>query len=118
MSWIEVGWCFNIDNSLLDSWIEFSKKSTKYEDGECENLWSGMKKHNLGSRVYVDGQGLTIQVNLKNIGVLILKTILKGTSCTSYHVAKVLYQMYRYQFICGSLKYKTGMNTEIIDGIK
>lgn len=108
-SWIEVGWCLhNIDNSLLDSWIEFSKKSTKYEDGECENLWSGMKKRNLGMGslcrwARIDNPSKFEEyrrINLKNY-------IEKSASCTSYHVAKVLYQMYRYQFICGSLKYKT-----------
>lgn len=108
-SWIEVGWCLhNIDNSLMDSWIDFSKKSTKYNDGECENLWSGMKKRNLGMGslcrwARIDNPSKFEEyrrINLRNY-------IEKSSSCTSYHVAKVLYQMYRYQFICGSLKYKT-----------
>lgn len=48
-SWIRVGWCLrNIDNHLLEDWIEFSKKSDKYREGECENLWDRMKDGGLG----------------------------------------------------------------------
>lgn len=44
-TWIQVGWCLNnIDNTLLKEWIKFSKKSTKYIEGECERLWHFMKR--------------------------------------------------------------------------
>ena len=29
----------NIDYTLLETWIEFSKKSSKYKEGECEDKW-------------------------------------------------------------------------------
>ena len=45
--WIELGWvCRNIDNNLLDVWIEFSKKGDTYKEGECENLWASFKETN------------------------------------------------------------------------
>ena len=47
--WIRLGWCLrNIDNNLLEDWIEFSRRSSKYKEGECENLWNRMKEGGLG----------------------------------------------------------------------
>lgn len=41
--WMRVGWCLhNIDDTLLNTWIEFSRKSFKFVDGECEKLWDTM----------------------------------------------------------------------------
>ena len=43
-TWIRVGWALhNVDKSLLDKWIEFSKKSKKFKNGECESLWKSMR---------------------------------------------------------------------------
>ncbi len=40
-AWTKLGWCLhNIDKRLIDLWIEFSKNSSKYEDGVCENIWA------------------------------------------------------------------------------
>ena len=39
-SWFNVGVLLhNIDYRLLNSWIDFSKLSNKFVDGECEKLW-------------------------------------------------------------------------------
>lgn len=47
-SWIKLGWCLhNIDDRLLDLWIEFSKMSDKFEDGTCEEIWGKSQKRNL-----------------------------------------------------------------------
>ena len=32
----------NLDYSLLDCWIEFSKKSPKFKEGECEIKWDSL----------------------------------------------------------------------------
>jgi hypothetical protein len=46
--WIQVGWCLrNIDYKLLDAWIEFSKKSPKFKEGECETKWEFMREGKL-----------------------------------------------------------------------
>jgi len=38
--WINLGWTLrNIDYRLLNTWIEFSKISSSYMEGECQNLW-------------------------------------------------------------------------------
>jgi P4 family phage/plasmid primase-like protien len=58
--WIKYGWILhNIhnvkcldskvpDNILLDKWIELSKKSPKYIEGECEKRWNDMICKDLG----------------------------------------------------------------------
>lgn len=55
--WMQVGKCLhNIADSLLDVWIEFSKRSTKFKEGECEDLW-----HTFGSK---SDLGLNIDLGL------------------------------------------------------
>ena len=47
--WINLGWVLrNIDYRLLDTWIEFSKISTAYIEGECQTIWNKMRKDNMG----------------------------------------------------------------------
>jgi len=47
--WLNVGFClFNIDECLLDVWDNFSLKGCSYKSGECEKLWSTMKKTSIG----------------------------------------------------------------------
>ena len=39
-SWIKLGILLhNVDYSLLDTWISFSKKSPKFKEGECQEKW-------------------------------------------------------------------------------
>ena len=46
--WIKLGWCLhNIDDRLLDLWIQFSKISDKFTDGKCEEIWGKSQKRNL-----------------------------------------------------------------------
>ena len=47
--WINLGWVLrNIDYRLLETWIEFSKISSVYIEGECQQLWDKMRKDNMG----------------------------------------------------------------------
>jgi hypothetical protein len=42
--WLDVGLCLhNIHPDLLEVWINFSKKSSKYVDGICDAKWATMK---------------------------------------------------------------------------
>ena len=41
--WMKVGWCLhNISIDFLQTWKEFSKQSTQYDEVECERLWNKM----------------------------------------------------------------------------
>lgn len=43
--WLNVGFClYCISPECLDLWVEFSKKSDKYEEGVCEKHWGKMSK--------------------------------------------------------------------------
>lgn len=110
-NWIEVGLCLhNIDSSLLDSWIEFSKKSPKFHDGECEESWSNMNSSDDGLGVGSLHRWAKLD-NPRDYEVLtrnnISKDILKSQSQTTQDVANVVHSMYKYQYVCTSLKHNS-----------
>ncbi|PNH01554.1 putative helicase [Tetrabaena socialis] len=54
-TWVQVGWCLhNIAgcssdaSRLLTAWKDFSKLSSKYKEGECQELWPKMADEGLG----------------------------------------------------------------------
>lgn len=108
-SWIKVGWCLrNIDYRLLEDWVEFSKNSDKYEEGGCENKWNHMKDGNLGIG--------TLRYWAKNDNPSAYEKILeddlhyvlqKASSGTHTDVAHVIYQMFKHDFVCTSIKKNT-----------
>lgn len=105
-SWIKVGWCLrNIDYRLLDDWIEFSKQSSKYEEGECEKKWNYMKDGNLSVgtlRFWAKSDNpKSYQKILEDDLQSVLKTAHTGTHTD---VARVIYQMYKHDFVCTSIK--------------
>ena len=104
--WIRVGWCLRtVDYRLLPNWIEFSKKSVKFQDGECEKLWPFMKD---------DGLGLgTLHMWAKKDNEERYKELLKkdlfnliSSSASEAHsdIAKVIYFIYQYSYVCVSIK--------------
>lgn len=112
--WIEVGWClYNInqnDIELLNLWIEFSKKDSKFKEGECEKKWSKMRGYNsngkklgIGSLYYWaknDNYDKYIEIKRKDIRYYIDKSM----NCTNYDIARVMFEMFKYQYICASIK--------------
>ena len=105
-SWIRVGWCLrNIDNRLLEDWIKFSQQSSKYKDGECENKWDYMKDGNLGIgtlRMWAkmdnkEQYNKLIQEDLHSI-------LKKAKTGTHTDVSRVIYKMFKYEFVCSNVK--------------
>ena len=107
-SWIRLGWCLrNIDHRLLDKWVAFSKRSTKYAEGECERLWDYMRPGGLGVGTLhmwakQDNEEQYHQIVRKDLTDLILKC----TSGTHHDVARVIYHMYKYDYVCASIRNK------------
>ena len=115
--WMEIGWClYNInqnDIELLNLWAEFSKKNPKFKDGECEKLWSKMrgmnnngKKLGIGSLYYWakhDNYDEYMAVKRKDIRYYIDKSM----NCTNYDIARVMFEMFKYQHVCASIKYNS-----------
>lgn len=108
-SWIKVGWCLrNIDYRLLEDWIEFSKKSGKYEDGECENKWTHMKEGNLGIGTLRLWARTDNPKDYEKILQDDLTSLLqKAYTGTHNDVAQVIYQMFKHDFVCTSIKKNT-----------
>jgi P4 family phage/plasmid primase-like protien len=104
--WIRLGWCLrNIDHRLLDDWIEFSKNSPKYSDGECENKWNYMKDANLGQgtlRMWAQQDNSKAYFKILQEDLYTLMT--KAKSGTHTDVAHVIYQMFKYEFVCSNIK--------------
>ena len=47
--WIKLGWTLrNIDYRLLDSWMDISRLSSKYIEGECQKMWNQMRSDTMG----------------------------------------------------------------------
>ena len=108
-TWIEVGFCLhNIDYNLLDTWIEYSKKSSKYISGECERLWKGFKQQGLSIGSLHRWGKLDDPDNYKKIIDNSLQLVLyESLSCTNYDVAKILYKLYGHVYRCTSTKHST-----------
>ncbi len=106
IEWIRVGWCLrNIDHRLLDNWIEFSKKSPKFVEGECERMWSYMRDEGLGvGTLYmwakVDNPTGFTELQKTDMSELVYRS----TSETHHDIAKVVHFLYKYDFVCCSIK--------------
>ena len=104
--WIRTGWCLrNIDYRLLDKFKEFSKKSPKFVDGECEKMWDYMRQdgaclglgtlHLWAKQDNPDMYAEKVQLQLREL-------IRQSKSGTEYDVARVIEKMYNHQFIYDS----------------
>ena len=99
--WINLGWCLhNIDDRLLPIWIKFSKKSSKFKHGECENEWEYMDSDGLGIGTLFlwakeDNYGKYKEITSNDLYGYLCKSL----SATPYDVAMVLYQLYKTEFV-------------------
>lgn len=107
--WIRLGWCLrNIDHRLVDAWDEFSKSSSKYVEGECTKIWSHMREGGLGVgtlHMWAKHDNLAsyseiMRTDLRNL-------IYQSMSATHNDIAQVIHHMYRYDYVCTSIKYKS-----------
>uniref|UniRef100_A0A6C0LZW2 SF3 helicase domain-containing protein n=1 Tax=viral metagenome TaxID=1070528 RepID=A0A6C0LZW2_9ZZZZ len=99
--WIELGFCLhNIDDSLLDTWIDFSKLSSKFKGGECEKAWKGFRDtgitikslHYWARKDNPGGYGDMLLNELSEV----LKNAL---TATSYDVGNAFFEMHKYDFV-------------------
>jgi P4 family phage/plasmid primase-like protien len=109
--WFRVGLALhNIDDSLLYTWIDFSKKCPrKYKDGECDKMWKTMKKPTSGnvltirSLAYWAKQDDPKQYEIFNREEFknMMKKSLDGNT---YYLAKSVHAKYSDKFVCSSIK--------------
>lgn len=105
--WVRLGWCLrNIDYRLIEVWIEFSQRSPKFQEGECEKMWNYMKDDglNLGSlHLWAKEDNPDEYKNLIKRG---LQTLLNNSVSSGTHtdIAEVVHYMYKYEYVCVSIK--------------
>lgn len=99
--WVKVGWCLrNIDERLYDDWIEFSKKSAKFDENECNKIWNGNNKGGLGIgtlHFWAKKDNLQEYEAMKQDEMMDL--IKKACSGTEYDVALVVEKKYEKEFV-------------------
>lgn len=102
--WIRLGWCLrNIDIELLAEWENFSKKSNKYQAGECDMLWYKMKEGGLGlGTLHMWAKQDNLEEYKKIISDDISSLIYKSLSMTDYDIALVIARMFKHRFRCAS----------------
>lgn len=111
IKWMQVGWCLhNIDYRLLESWIEFSRQSNKFKEGECEKLWDKFRDDgfSIGSIYYwakIDNPEAYSQFLQTKVNTYILDGLNRRGKFTHYDIAKIIEINYKYSFVCASLKY-------------
>lgn len=105
--WIRVGWCLrNIDFRLVDTWVEFSKKSSKYVEGECERLWNHMRDDGLGVGTLHMWCKQDNPESYKKLMEKDLANLLYRSRTETHHdIAKVVHFMYKYDYVCVSIKH-------------
>lgn len=109
-TWFEVGAClYNIDDRLLPLWIEFSKKSPKFKDGECQEKWKRFKKDTLGIASLKYWAKIDNPLEYEKIRRNSIRAILEQSirTPTHYDIARVVHSMFKHTFVCTSQKYKT-----------
>jgi P4 family phage/plasmid primase-like protien len=104
--WIRVGWCLrNIDHRLMDKWEEFSQQSPKYVSTECARLWNKMRTGGLGiGTLHMWAKHDSPEGYLALIRDDLHSLIMQSTNGTHYDVARVVHHMYRYDYVCASIK--------------
>ena len=105
-AWIRIGWALhNIDNSLLSLWIDFSKRSSKFKEGYCDEQWKKMRNDGLtiGSLMLWAEEDNFIKFHqfMDNEKKIAINISLNGST---YNIAKALYCIYRNRFVCASFK--------------
>lgn len=102
--WIKLGWTLrNIDFRLLDTWVDFSKVSSKYVEGECQNMWNKMRVDTLGMgtlRWWARQDNPIKYQEVLDGNVTSLIDICIGSDGAHFDVARVVHAMYkdRYRF--------------------
>jgi P4 family phage/plasmid primase-like protien len=102
--WIKLGWVLhNIDYRLLDTWLEFSSFSSKYNEGECRKLWHLMRNDTLGMgtlRWWAKKDNEMEYEAILSENVMILIDTCIGSDGAHFDVARVVHALYKdaYRF--------------------
>ncbi len=104
--WLRVGWALhNTHRCLIDTWVQFSKQSKKFVEGECEKLWSSMKDDGYTIRSLMlwakEDNPEEYKIYMKEDFENNLK---KNSVNNTFMIAKALYSKYFDKFLCANVK--------------
>lgn len=100
--WIKLGWTLrNIDHRLLDAWVDFSRVSNKYVEGECQRIWNAMRTETLGLGTLrwwarQDNPQKYEEIRTNNVTILIDRCC--GSSGAHYDIACVVHALYKEKY--------------------
>jgi P4 family phage/plasmid primase-like protien len=102
IDWINLGWVLrNIDYRLIDTWIDFSKISSVYMEGECQSLWNKMRKDNMGIgtlRWWAKQDNIRKYLEIVDEAIIPLIDKCIGSDGAHYDIANVVYAQYKDEF--------------------
>jgi len=100
--WINLGWVLrNIDYRLLETWVEFSKISSVYIEGECQQIWDKMKKDNMGVgtlRWWAKQDNIVSYANVVNTSTIKLIDDAIGSDGSHFDIACVVHAIFKDEF--------------------
>jgi phage/plasmid-associated DNA primase len=111
--WIDVGWTlFNIgqgSDECLEMWIDFSRRSSKFVEGECEERWESMeiKGKTIASLLAMAKTDSPNEYKAwKDTNIrFYLWASLQEPKPTEYDVGMVVTKMFGDKFICSNAKH-------------
>jgi len=100
--WINLGWVLrNIDYRLLETWVDFSKISSVYIEGECQLLWDKMRKDNMGIgtlRWWAKQDNWTKYNDVVNKSIIKLIDDALGSDGSHFDIACVVHAIFKDEF--------------------
>ena len=105
--WVKVGWCLhNIpDISKTDAlrlWVEFSRRSDKFVEGECEKKWKFFRNDGFGvGSLYLWAR----QDNPSEYAKIISESVYSDVKqCDGTHnsIARIMFKLLGNKFVCAS----------------
>jgi P4 family phage/plasmid primase-like protien len=109
IDWMRVGLVLHgIDQTLLYTWIDFSKHSKKFKDGECEKRWKTIRTNSNGNMLTISSLAFWAKMDNPKLYNAYIKEEFKSMMNKSlngetYYLAKSFYAKYSDKFVCSSI---------------
>jgi hypothetical protein len=110
-TWYQIGKCLHdIDNRLLDDWIEFSKRTTRnnFYYGHCDVIWAKFKNSHYTMETlhyFAKMDNLDQYLEMYNNGRDKLSDDPVDLEFSHNAIAKILMEKYKFQYKCVSTRY-------------
>ena len=109
IDWMRVAFALHsIHDSLLYTWIDFSKKSKKFKNGDCEQRWKSIKTNSNGNILTIRSLAYWAKIDNPKLYDAYIKEQFKSMMHKSldgetYYLAKSFYAKYSDRFVCSSI---------------